>query len=155
MEIEKKFLVKDIPFDLDKLKCDAISQGYICTSPVIRIRQKGANFYLTCKSKGLMARDEFEIEISDDEFLLLSKKVDYNLITKIRYYIPLTDSLTIELDIFKGVLNGLILAEVEFPSLEAAYAFIPPTWFGKETTNDTRFHNNYLCQLDDLSGYDI
>ncbi|PKM50922.1 MAG: adenylate cyclase [Firmicutes bacterium HGW-Firmicutes-7] len=147
MEIEKKFLILELPIDLEQYKCDVISQGYICTSPVIRIRQKGSLFYLTCKSKGLMIREEFEIEISEDEFLLLSKKVDFNLITKNRYYIPLTDVLTIELDLFKGVLNGLIIAEVEFLSLEAAYAFTPPSWFEKEVTNDERFHNSFLCQV--------
>lgn len=151
MEIEKKFLVNEIPFDLEKYSADMISQGYICINPVIRIRQKGFQFYLTCKSKGLMVREEFEIEISEDEFLILSKKLDFNLINKKRYYIPLTDVLTVELDLFKGVLSGLIMAEVEFPSLEAALAFIPPAWLGQEVTNDVRYHNSYLCQLNELT----
>lgn len=150
MEIEKKFLVKEIPNDLEDYKKEIISQGYISTSPVIRIRQKGSRFYLTCKSKGLMAREEFEIEISENEYNRLSKKVDYNLVQKVRYYLPIQNNLTIELDIFKGVLKGLIIAEVEFPSLEDANAFIAPDWFTEEVTNDVHYHNSYLCQLNDI-----
>lgn len=151
MEIEKKYLIKEIPGDLESYNKDIISQGYISTSPVIRIRQKGSHYYLTCKSKGLMAREEFEIEISNFEYMRLTKKVDYNLIQKIRYYIPVQDDLTIELDVFKGVLEGLIMAEVEFPSLEAAEAFVAPEWFGEEVTLDARYHNSYLCQLAEIN----
>lgn len=152
MEIEKKFLIQKIPFNLEDFNKDIISQGYISTCPVIRIRQKGSCFYLTCKSKGLMAREEFEIEISEVEYNSLSKKVDFNLINKIRYYIPLDNELVIELDIFKGVLSGLIMAEVEFPTLEDAEAFIAPNWFGEEVTYNALYHNSFLCQLDAING---
>ena len=151
MEIEKKYLIKTMPHDLESYHKDIISQGYISTSPVIRIRQKGSHFYLTCKSKGLMAREEFEIEITNLEYVRLAKKVDYNLIQKTRYYIPIQNDLTIELDVFKGVLKDLIMAEVEFPSIEAAEAFIAPEWFGKEVTQDVRYHNSYLCQINDFA----
>lgn len=151
MEIEKKYLIKEVPDHLEAYDKDTISQGYISTSPVIRIRQKGSHFYLTCKSKGLMAREEFEIEISNLEYMKLAKKIDYNLILKTRYYIPIQNNLTIELDVFKGVLKGLVMAEVEFPSIEDAKSFIAPEWFGEDVTQDVRYHNSYLCQLNDMT----
>ncbi len=39
MEIEKKFLVKSIPDNLDSYKLRIIEQGYLCTVPAIRVRK--------------------------------------------------------------------------------------------------------------------
>lgn len=150
MEIEKKFLVKSIPLELENYRKSVITQGYISTSPVIRIRQKNKQYYLTCKSKGLMAREEFEIEITSNEYMNLAKKVDNNLIEKTRYYIPLENNLVIELDIFNGILKGLVVAEVEFSSIEEANDFIAPDWFSEEVTHDVRYHNSYLCQINSI-----
>ncbi len=155
MEIERKFLIHQHPLNLEQYPFDHIAQGYVSTSPVIRIRQKNDTYLLTCKSKGLMAREEFEIEISHSEFLALQNKIEHQMILKERYYIPLKDHLTLELDIFKGPLQGLMMAEVEFPSLEAAEQFKALDWFDKELTQDYRFQNNHLCQLDSLKGLPI
>lgn len=154
MEIEKKYLIDTLP-DLTLAKeVKSIEQGYIAVSPVIRIRKANDQYYLTCKGKGLMAREEFEILISQEEYSHLKTKLDTIPIIKKRYLIPL-DAYTIELDIFQGHLEGLILAEVEFPSIEAAELFVPPIWFGKEVTMDYRFQNNQLSGMKDLSQLDI
>jgi CYTH domain-containing protein len=49
-----------------------------------------------------------------------------------------------------GVLGmeGLVLAEVEFPSREKSEEFEPPDWFGKEVTEDIRYKNQNLAQKD-------
>lgn len=146
MEIERKFLISNINFDLNNYSYDIITQGYISTSPVIRIRQKNNEYYLTCKSKGMLARKEFEIKIKKNEFLNLFKKVDNHLIIKKRYYIPL-NHLIIELDVFEKQLKGLIIAEVEFSSIEEANSFTPPDWFGNDVTKDKKYHNSYLSQI--------
>ena len=39
MEIERKFLLKEIPENLDTCPYCLIEQGYLCTSPVVRIRR--------------------------------------------------------------------------------------------------------------------
>lgn len=152
MEIERKFLINELPFSLNNYSKDIITQGYISTSPVIRIRQKSSTYYLTCKSKGFMSREEFEIKITKEEYNSLKNKIDYNMIIKERYYIPTHEDLCIELDIFQGALAGLIIAEVEFTSIEQAESFIPPIWFSKELTRDSRFFNSYLCRLSNISG---
>lgn len=59
--------------------------------------------------------------------------------------------LTIELDIFKAPLSHLILAEVEFASLEQANAFIPPDWLGEDVTFNKNYHNSNMCLTEDLS----
>ncbi len=39
MEIERKFLIKELPENLSSYKCLVIEQAYLCTEPVIRIRR--------------------------------------------------------------------------------------------------------------------
>ena len=39
MEIERKYLVKTLPENLENYECKQIAQGYLCTSPVVRIRR--------------------------------------------------------------------------------------------------------------------
>ena len=58
MEIERKFLIEkeNLPENLASYPCHRIEQGYLCTSPVVRIRRQDDDYFLTYKSKGLMAR---------------------------------------------------------------------------------------------------
>lgn len=143
MEIERKFLVNELP-DLSKYPSKKIIQAYISIKPVIRIRQMNDDFFLTIKSQGSISREEYEIPISEDEFHALWPKIEGVPIEKIRYFIPLNDHLTAELDVFSGQLSGLITAEVEFPSLDASNTFIPPHWFGEDISLDHRYKNNQL-----------
>ena len=54
MEIERKFLIKELPANLDEYPCLFIEQAYLNTNPVIRIRRQDDEYYLTYKGKGLM-----------------------------------------------------------------------------------------------------
>ncbi|MGN0393999.1 MAG: CYTH domain-containing protein [Coprococcus sp.] len=160
MEIEKKYLIQDIPFDLKSYNAFKLEQGYISVQPVIRIRKADDKYILTVKSKGLMERQEYELPLSENEYMSLMNKVDGNLVSKTRYIIPLTDTdgtcgdveidkeLNIELDVFAGDFEGLIYAEVEFPSGQLAEQFVPPKWFFKDVTFDSRYHNSSLSSMD-------
>ena len=68
------------------------------------------------------------------------------VISKVRYVIPEKDGLSIELDVFKAPYEGLLLAEVEFPTEEAAHAYQPPKWFGEDVTYSTEYHNSTLSK---------
>ena len=142
MEIERKFLVKALP-DLSKYEYVDIEQGYLSTSPVVRIRRKNDKYILTYKGSGLMAREEIEAALTKEAYEHLLKKIDGYPITKRRYMIPY-ESYTIELDIFEGHMKDLIMAEVEFPSVEEADAFVAPEWFGEDVTSDRRYHNSNM-----------
>ncbi len=146
MEIERKFLIKEIPFNLDAFEKNEISQGYISADPAVRIRQKNDIYILTIKSGGLIERHEFEKEINEKEYKELSKMVVGNIISKTRYKIPY-NGYTIELDIFHDSFEGLIYAEVEFPSIEEAANFTAPEYFGKEVTEDAAYQNSSLSLL--------
>ena len=145
-EIERKYLVKQVPENLASYPFHEIEQGYLCTEPVVRIRRQDEEYYLTYKSKGLMVREEYNLPLTKDAYFHLREKIDGRLISKRRYLIPL-DPYTIELDVFRSPKDDLVLAEVEFPSKEEALSFTPPEWFGEDVTNSSLYHNSHLSTL--------
>lgn len=148
MEIERKFLLKSLPENLTDYEYVTISQGYLCTEPVVRIRQWNDDYILTYKSKGFRTRIEEEMPLTKESFDHLSTKVDGNVISKRRYLIPLNGTnYTIELDEFLGLFEGIYLAEVEFPDEKSADSFSAPSWFGEEVTYDGNFHNSRMSEM--------
>lgn len=149
MEIERKFLInkKMLPEELDNYPHSKLEQAYIITDPVLRIRQKDTDYILTYKGPGFLKREEEEFPLSKEAYEKLLSKTEGNIITKTRYRIPEKEGLTIELDIFHDLFEGLYLAEVEFPDEETANAYIPPEWFGKEVTTESSFHNSTLSNM--------
>ena len=144
MEIERKFLVNTLPGDLSSFHKRIIEHGYLCRIPAIRVRNDNGRFFFTLKSGGLgMSHEELESEIPEEAFKHLLKKTDGIVIKKDRYEIPY-ERYIIELDIFKDELDGLIIAEVEFPSEEEALDFTPPDWLGKDVTGDPKYTNSNL-----------
>lgn len=180
MEIERKYLVDSLPENLDAFPHVEIEQGYLCTSPTLRIRRMGDSFILTVKEKiipnsspkvgevpegrrsmpAIVNREE-EFFLSSESYARLRGKCEGIMVEKTRYRIPLSSSspkvgegdrsegvveeYVAELDIFHGRHEGLLLVEVEFPSVEAANAFTPPAWFGQEVSNDPRYRNSWLA----------
>lgn len=146
MEIERKYLIHELPENLTDYPYKQIEQGYLCTSPVVRIRRSDDKYILTYKGSGLMVREEYNLPLTKEGYEHLRPKADGILITKKRYLIPLTDKLTIELDIFENELAPLMLAEVEFETKEDADRFVPPEWFGEDVTFSTDYHNSTLSR---------
>ena len=145
MEIERKFLIKTLPDNLESYPCLHIEQGYLNVNPVVRIRKQNNDYVLTYKGKGMLAREEYNLPLNEQSYLHLKSKCDGNIISKKRYLIPL-NSLTIELDVFDAPFSPLILAEVEFDSLEAAKAFLPPDWFAEDVTSRPEYHNSFMSR---------
>ena len=143
MEIERKFLVTTPPENYGSFPLHEIEQAYLCTEPVVRIRKEDDNYYLTYKSKGFLAREEYNLPLNQSSYEHLLPKADGICISKKRYLIP-WDPYTIELDVFEKSLAPLIIAEVEFPSIEEANAFTPPDWFDQDVTKDPAYHNSNL-----------
>ena len=54
MEIERKYLPKYLPENLEQYKKKKIAQGYLCTNPVVRIRRSNDDYYLTYKGGGMI-----------------------------------------------------------------------------------------------------
>lgn len=145
MEIERKFTVKKLPQNLADYPFHLIEQAYLNTDPVIRIRRQDEEYYMTYKEKGLLARKEYNLPLNRTSYEHLKEKADGNLIAKRRYLIP-CPPYTIELDIFEPPFAPLIIAEVEFPSIDEANAFQPPAWFDRDVTQDPSYHNSALSR---------
>lgn len=146
-EIERKFLVADLP-DLAAARIEPIRQGYLTAledSVEIRVRQKGERYFLTTKSGAGLSRVEHEAQIDAKAFSCVWPATAARRVEKTRWTAPLTDGCQFELDIFDGALSGLKLVEVEFADAQAAAAFVPPAWFGREVTDDARFSNASLA----------
>lgn len=159
MEIERKFTIKKLPKNLENYPCHIIEQGYLCTSPVVRVRREDDSYYMTYKGSGMMVREEYNLPLTKSSYEHLIKKADGNIISKKRYiipiehpqfkesYIPLTSpNLNIELDVFFAPSDSLIMAEVEFSSEEMANAFIAPDWFDADVTNKPAYHNSNMSK---------
>ncbi len=144
MEIERKFLTKQLPFDITAYPCLDISQAYLSFSPTIRVRQSNGDYILTVKGKGHLAREEFELPLNREEYERLLGKTEGTPVVKKRYLVSLADGLTAEVDLYEGELAGLMTTEVEFPSLAAAEAFLPPDWFGRDISEEKAYKNTSL-----------
>lgn len=147
MEIEKKFLIRELPAGLAGYPKHLIEQAYLSTEPVLRIRKKDDGYILTYKGSGMMAREEHEFPLTATSYAHLLEKADGSIITKTRYLIPEESGLTIELDVFSGDFAGLVMAEVEFPDLDTADSYRMPDWFLQEVTTDPRFHNSAMSKM--------
>ena len=94
--------------------------------------------------------NEVEVPLSREGYEHLKEKVDNHMVYKTRYLVPLEKNLTAELDVFEKHLKGLMIVEVEFPSIDGASDFNPPDWFGEEISFDDRYKNAYLSTVDDI-----
>ena len=145
-EIERKWLVRYVP-KLEGLKYEQIHQGYLAISSdgtEVRIRRKGDTCFETVKSRGDLTRDEIEVELSQEQFRMLWPGTEGRRLEKTRYALNWNDH-HIELDVYQGSLTGLVVAELEFKSVEESTEFSPPDWFGEEVTKDKRYKNSSLA----------
>jgi CYTH domain-containing protein len=171
-EIERKFLIEEANLpDLSRQVYMDIVQGYPNTvensSLVYRLRQVlhmsptnsflGEQYFQTIKGHGFKKRPEFETELLIKQFNELWPLCETIVLNKKRYVLPLPEyaGIKMHLDIYKNCLKGLYTVEVEFKTEEDCDAFIPPTWFGMELSEDSRFTNVQLAMkgLDPIIGH--
>ena len=156
MEIERKFIAGNINYS--NYPNYLIEQGYIAKNKEYKIRVRKVikdndiKYTLTYKkriSEDVNINSELELEIDEDIYNQLLSKRDGNIIKKNRYLIPF-NNLTAELDIFDDKLKGLKLVEVEFKNREEYNSFKKPIWFLDEVTNDSKFSNSNLTEINSL-----
>lgn len=180
IEIEKKFTVKYIPFDLNEYPFHKIEQGYLNVHPAIRVRREDDHYYMTYKgnitfdketaedkacTEHKIGQTEYNMPLDKESYEHMVQKADGNVIRKMRYLIPINDdaydeeyvkkdlelrkcieegNIIIELDVFDKPFEGRILAEIEFPSEEAARNYHPAEWFDMDVTGDRRYSNSQM-----------
>lgn len=156
MEIERKWLIdiNNIPYNLNDYKPLLIEQAYISFSPTIRIRKitNKNEYILTIKSASIdggLSRQEYELDISEDQYNKLLKKTEGNILNKNRYIIPYGEH-TLELDVFNGYYKDLTYVEIEFKTVDEANQFVAPNWFKQELTGNKKFTNASLARGVDI-----
>jgi adenylate cyclase len=146
-EIERKFLVDDLPEEVRARPATHIRQGYLFVEPAeVRIRSSDDTRHeLTVKSVGGLSRAEVNLPLTPEQFEELWPLVQRSIEKdRTRYEV---DGGTAEVDVYRGRLAGLVVAELEFPSEAEAAAFVPPQWFGTEVTTDPRYRNAALAGI--------
>jgi adenylate cyclase len=145
VEVERKFLVPHPP-GLEGTESDEIEQGYLAVGAdgEVRLRRKGDQLLLTAKRGSGISRDEAEVELDREAFERLWPLTEGRRLHKRRHVIPQGD-LKIEVDVYEGDLEGLVVAEIEFDSEKEARGFEPPNWIGEEVTGDVRYLNETLA----------
>lgn len=147
IEIERKYLVKDESYKRVAVAVRHLCQGYLSVEKdcTIRVRISDDKAYLTIKSSNKADSIghfewEKELEVSDARQLISLCKS--GMIEKERYIVPLGE-LNIEVDVFHGQSEGLVIAEIELPTEDYQLPTLPD-FIGEEVTSDKRYYNAYL-----------
>ena len=106
----------------------------------IRLRKKGADYFLAMKGEGGLVREEYEIEVDEASFEHYWDYTNGHRIKKTRVEV-LFEGRTLEVDFFLD--RELVLGEVEFPSYEESEHFSMP---GTEVTDDPEYKNKNLAK---------
>lgn len=144
-EIERKFLVQ--PRDWASMGVGkAYKQGYLSSADnaIVRVRLAGEQGFLTIKGRTEgISRSEFEYPIPRADAEAMLALCPQPLIDKTRYRIPVGQH-TWEVDVFHGLNDGLVVAEIELASEDEA--FERPDWLAEEVTHDWRYTNASLAR---------
>ncbi|EKE29984.1 MAG: Adenylate cyclase [uncultured bacterium (gcode 4)] len=140
IEIERKFLLSRIPEFMRVQPSKEITQWYL---PSFRIRQIWENYRLTIKRGKWVVRQEFEIDITEQEFKHFWALGKDESLSKTRFYLE-SGWYEFEADEYHNNLSWLFTVEVEFSNEDEAMAFVPPDWFWEEVTDDEEFSNRSL-----------
>lgn len=110
----------------------------------MRLRRRGEDAYLTVKRGVGRQRTEIEIELGAEQFEALWPLTAGRRISKARRYVRI-EAGEIEVDVYRGGLEGLITAEIEFDPGERPESFRPPEWLADEVTGNPGYANKSLA----------
>lgn len=143
-EIERKFLVNTNAW-VPAGPGVRLTQGYLNSDKarVVRVRREGSSATLTIKGPTSgFTRNEFEYAIpSTDAAEMLASLCEQPLIDKHRHTEDYGGH-TWQIDVFHGLNEGLVVAEVELPAEDTELAL--PPWTTAEVSGDPRYFNSNL-----------
>ena len=149
IEIERKFLVKNLNYKSESFEKKCIKQGYLNSNKnrTVRIRVSDDTGFITIKGKSNkngISRFEWEKEIPATEAEELLLLCEPTIIEKTRYLIKVGYH-TFEVDEFAGENSGLVVAEIELNAEDEV--FEKPNWLSKEVTGDLKYYNSSISKL--------
>lgn len=153
IEIERKFRVVSEDWRQAASRSQRMAQGYLNDmaslregrqQASVRVRIAGDRAWLNLKSRELgSTRQEFDYEIPVADAEALLKLCTGGLVEKVRHYVE-HGGRVLEVDEFLGENAGLVVAELELESADAA--FERPDWLGTEVTDQSRYYNLALAE---------
>jgi adenylate cyclase len=145
-EIERKFLLRELPATLRLARGETIKQGYLALDgdTEVRLRTGSKPPKLTIKSGRGQVRTEVELPVEGADAHALWELTEGRRLEKTRRRMRVGD-VEAEVDEYGDALAGLIVVEVEFDDEQAAHAFVPPGWFGREVTGQAPYANRSLA----------
>jgi CYTH domain-containing protein len=148
IEIERKFLLGELPAALAFARRRAILQGYLAIDgdTEVRVRRTPDGSTLTIKHGSGEIRVEEELELGERQADALWELTDGRRLQKVRREMRV-EGVDVEVDVYAGALDGLVVAEVEFVDEASARAFEPPPWFGREVTGEPAYANKNLSMF--------
>ncbi len=148
-EIERKFLVKKMPIDIQKRAPRKYERYYLEVSSDFEDRiQKVDEKYYREKKKMIseLERTKEKEEITQEEFEHLKIDCEEGIVRE-GYEVSSNPNITIK--VYKGRFEPLIRAEVEFKTAEEAESFKSLDWMSREITNSALGRDSKLIQLSD------
>jgi CYTH domain-containing protein len=160
IEIERKFLIDEnlLP-DLTAYPYMQIMQGYLDLKDKTAVRLREVKFipsigkgsftkkhFWTVKGEGFLNHKEHEVLISKPQFQTMWEPFSKLVLHKDRYGLCGINNDLVEIDFFKKDLFGLIMAEVEFETIELANAYVPEPFMIEEVTHKSEYSNYSLAK---------
>ncbi len=149
-ELELTYLAKELPNGFEKSPSREILDIYIPSSiehPVLRIRKSGDKCEITKKvpidGDDSSRQLETTISLTQEEYEELSE-LKGKRVRKTRYYYR-ENGTGYEIDVFRDGLDGLVLVDIEFDSLEKKNSFVPPAWCASEVTQEEFLAGGMVC----------
>lgn len=154
IEIERKFLLHDATWRASIERSVPMRQGYLLGAGLlpgeagarasVRVRIAGQHAWLNVKQAVAgIARAEFEYAIPAADAEAMLSTLCHGVLEKTRHHVRVAHTL-FEIDEFAGDNAGLIVAEVELPAVDAAFA--RPVWLGTEVSALVRYYNVNLIE---------
>lgn len=147
VEIERKFLVQNDDWKAQTASSYHIIQGYMVGEPSLAVRLRIIDdtvALLTIKGKGEgIARPEYEYPIPVEDAKGMLALCGNRVLEKTRHLITAKNDLKWEVDVFAGRHAGLVLAEIELPSLDTP--FDRPDWIGEDVSENPSYLNAVLA----------
>jgi CYTH domain-containing protein len=149
-ELERTFLARYIPQGIQSFDCKEIIDIYIpkaARHPVLRLRKSGDRYEMTkkepIKEGDASHMNEQTITLTREEFDAL-KRVRGKMVHKFRYIYPFGANKA-EIDVFQENLEGLVIIDFEFNSMEEKDSFKMPEFCLAEVTQDEALAGGMLC----------
>lgn len=148
IEIERKFLLADDGWRAGVSRSEPMAQGYLVGAQAlrdgtarssVRARIAGDQAWLNIKAAVAgIERAEYEYAIPREDASAMLKALCDGVLEKIRHHVIVAGAL-FEVDEFLGANRGLVVAEIELRTVDAAYP--KPVWLGREVSDLQRYYN--------------